>query len=245
MTRGPATSSIVLLIVVLLAVQPLAVELVWAQVGPGRGHARGDQTVAVLDFRNASGDPSLDYLTKAIPENIITYLGKSGKVAIVERARLQEALGEMKLMVSGVIDEQTAVELGRSVGASSILVGSFVKIEDIIRINARLIDVQTGEIITAEQVQGRAGKEIFQLMDQTAEAMQQRLVGMGGETLGIQPLPVGTSFKPGKPIYKRWWFWAIVAAGIGGGIAATQLGKEDEGPGEIGMPPDYPQPLRK
>jgi len=146
--------------------------------------------IAIVDFRNTSKDNSLDYLEKTIPESIITKLGKSGRTEIVERARLQDALKEMELSSTGIIDEQSAVELGRAVGAQAILVGSYVSIEEIIRINARLIDVQTGRIIKAETVQGNVGKEIFSLMDELALSVETQLLGESTRTIQLQPIPI-------------------------------------------------------
>ena len=185
-------------------------------------------------FSVTLGEPfqkALDYLVKGIPESIITYLGKRGEVHIVERSRLQSALDEMKLQMSDIVDEQTAVQLGKQVGANAVLVGSFLQIGDMIRINSRLIDIETSEIIAAEQVQGVPGKEIFGLMDQTAEAMWSKLVGRPVE---IQPISISEKkieviAKPGKPFYKRWWFWGIVSVGVAGGVfAATRKGEREE-----------------
>ena len=58
--------------------------------------------MAVVDFSNTKGDPEFDYLVKGIPESIIPYLGKSGKLEIVERSRLESALKEMQLTMSGI-----------------------------------------------------------------------------------------------------------------------------------------------
>ena len=85
-------------------------------------------TIAVVDFTNTNKDPELDYLVKGIPESIITYLGERGKVRIVERARLDAALKELKLGISGIVDEQTAVKIGKAVGATAIIVGSFIRV---------------------------------------------------------------------------------------------------------------------
>jgi len=120
--------------------------------------------IAVVDFTNVGNDPQLEGLVKGIPESVTTYLGKKGKVRIVERSRLEAALKELQLGMTGIVDEETAARVGKAVGASAIMVGSFLKIGDLIRINARLIDVQTGEVIMADQVQGRF-EEVFGLMD--------------------------------------------------------------------------------
>jgi len=134
--------------------------------------------IAVVDFTNVGKDPQLEGLVKGIPESVTTYLGKEGKVRIVERSRLEAALKELQLGMTGIVDEKTAARVGKAVGASAIMVGSFLKIGDLIRINARLIDVQTGEVIMADQVQGRF-EEVFGLMDQVAERIWEKLTGEG------------------------------------------------------------------
>ncbi len=138
-------------------------------------------TIAIMDFQNTSGKHELDYLQKAIPEMLITNLAKSGKLNIVERGRLQDAIREMELGMSGIVDQSKAVELGRAVGANAIIVGSFLEISHMIRINARLIDVKTSKVLKAESVQGRTGKEIFDLMDKLAQSIENKLLGKSKE----------------------------------------------------------------
>ncbi len=194
------------------------------------GEEKERLTVAVVDFANTKKDPELDYLIKGIPESLITYLGKRGEVHIVERSRMEAALEEMKLGMSGIVDEQTAVEVGRAVGATAVMVGSFLQIGDRIRINTRLIDVGTSKIMAAEQTLGRVD-EIFELMDQTAEGMWAKLVD---RPVDIQPVAIAerrsdVRKEPGKPIYKRWWFWGILAGAAGGAayVASSQGGEEE------------------
>ena len=181
--------------------------------------------IAVVDFRNTGNDESYDYLENTIPEAIITYLAKAGNVEIVERSRLKDALKEMELGMSGILDEQTAVEVGKAVGATAILVGSFVSIGDVIRINARLIDVKTSRIIKAEIVQGGVGKEIFNLMDEMASSIEAQLIGETEEVAQIPPTPIDMGLETrthpmtGKPFYKSRWFLAAVGVGIVGGAA--------------------------
>jgi len=188
--------------------------------------------IAIVDFRNTGQDDELDYLENTIPEAIITRMAKTGRMEIVERSRLQEALKEMELGMTGIVDEQTAVELGRAVGANAILLGSFVSIGELIRINARLIDVKTSRIIKAESVQGRVGEEIFDLMDQMAESMQAQLVGEAEQTVQVQPIPISKKeekqVSKGRPFYKAWWFWTVIGVGVAGGVAAMVLAEGDE-----------------
>ena len=195
---------------------------------------QGDKIViAVVDFRNTGTDTKYDYLEKTIPETILTRMAGSGNLEIVERALLQEALREMELGMTGIIDEQTAVELGRAVGASAILLGSFVAIGDIIRINARLIDVKTSRIIKAESVQGGVTEDIFQLMDKLALTMESLMVGETSKTVQYQPIHITKqeekkSVPKGKPFYKTWWFWTLAGVGVATGVAVILSEPEEK-----------------
>jgi len=186
--------------------------------------------IAIVDFKNTSRDQSLDYLEKAIPESIITSMAKDGRLEIVERSRLQDALSEMKLGMSGVVDEQTAVEVGRAVGASAILVGSYVRIGSMIQINARLIDVETSRIIKADSKRGRVGEEIFMLMDQMSMSMEEQLVGdnptrqVEFQHVTSEDIAASKTQPAAKPVYKRWWFWTILGVGVAGGAYALTTG---------------------
>ncbi|GAB4364874.1 MAG: hypothetical protein Kow0042_03780 [Calditrichia bacterium] len=144
---------------------------------PLYGQQANKITIAVVDFQNTSGKRDLDYLQKSIPEMLITNLAKKERLNIVERSRLEDAVKEMQLGMTGIVDQSKAIELGKAVGANAIMVGSFLDIGGVIRINARLIDVQTSKVIKAESVQGRTGQEIFDLMDQLANSIEAQLVG--------------------------------------------------------------------
>jgi len=207
------TSSLLLCAFALHFLAPLAV-------------AQEDKTViAIVDFKNTSNNQELNYLEKAIPESIITSMAKSGRLEIVERNRLKDAISEMQLGMSGIVDEQTAIEVGRAVGASAILVGSFVTIGSMIQINARLIDVKTSKIIKADSKRGYVGEEIFRLMDDMARSMEQQMMGEAPRQVAVQQVTrenLQESQAPvesASPIYAKWWFWGIIGLAAAGGVA--------------------------
>lgn len=150
--------------------------------------------IAIVDFKNTSANHDLDYLEATIPEAISTTLARGGRLEIVERGLLEKALQEMEMSMLGVVDETTAARIGRAVGANAIMVGSFASIGTLIRINTRLIDVQTGKILMAESVQGGVGEQLFALMDQVAMSMEWQLTGRVAEA--ARPLPVTTPDSP-------------------------------------------------
>jgi len=75
--------------------------------------------VAVMPFRNL-GPAKLSWLEGGIPETMIADL-RRGKIGVVERAQLEKAIQEVS---SKEVDPQTAVKIGRLVGAKTIVVGS-------------------------------------------------------------------------------------------------------------------------
>lgn len=197
--------------------------------------AQEDKTViAIVDFKNTSNNEELNYLEKAIPESIITSMAKSGRLEIVERNRLRDAISEMELGMSGIVDEQTAIEVGRAVGASAILVGSFVTIGRMIQINARLIDVETSKIIKADSKRGSVGEEIFSLMDQMAQSMEKQMLGEKTGQVAVQQVSRESlqaheqSKRTVSPVYKKWWFWGLIGVVAVGGAAyaASEMGTE-------------------
>lgn len=70
-----------------------------------------------------------------------------GKVKVVDRANIQEIFKEYKFQASGVIDESTAVEIGKLSGADIIVIGSINRVGGVFYLNIKLITVKTAEII--------------------------------------------------------------------------------------------------
>lgn len=104
--------------------------------------ADNTSTVAVLDFESIGSE---NYLGKAVAEIMRTELVGTERFRVVERAQINKALTEQTLQLSGAIDNNNAVQLGKLLGADLIIVGSVVKIGSAYTINSRMIDVATGE----------------------------------------------------------------------------------------------------
>lgn len=99
-------------------------------------------TLAVLYFRNMSGQKKFDALQKGLALMLITDLSRVDKIQVVERVRLQALLEEMNLGTSGLVDQATAPKVGRLLGAYYVADGEILesKITDL-EIQPYLIDV--------------------------------------------------------------------------------------------------------
>ncbi|HWO18004.1 MAG TPA: CsgG/HfaB family protein [Kofleriaceae bacterium] len=115
--------------------------------------------MAVLDFTDAAPGASLDHLGKGLQSMITTDLAAASAFELVERARLKDILGELKLQRRSEIDPTTAVKIGKLAGASHLVSGSFTVYSEKMRIDCRLFAVDSGRVVLAEQVEGE--KEAF------------------------------------------------------------------------------------
>jgi len=120
--------------------------------------------LAVLYFENESitDRERLDAFRKGIADTLITDLGRLERLQVVERERLDAILTELKFQHSGLADPQQATKLGKILGVQFLLMGSYTAIEEMIRIDARIVEVETGLVLKAEEITGRVD-DFFQL----------------------------------------------------------------------------------
>jgi len=110
---------------------------------------RGDgKTIAVAGFSYADGRASAD--GRIVAERITTELIKHGRLKVVERREIEKVLGELKLQVSGQIDQDSVKKLGRMLGADLLVVGTITALPGgKLELNARLAGVESGEAYSA------------------------------------------------------------------------------------------------
>ena len=132
-----------------------------------------DITIAVLDFDNNSFfNPSeYDPLTKGLAEIFITELSQIQSVKIVERQELRALLDEMKLSQSGILNQNNSLKAGEMLGARNLVFGGFmVTPEKKIRIDIRIVEVETGLTVKASEVTGKT-KQVLTLIRKLSKQM--------------------------------------------------------------------------
>jgi TolB-like protein len=109
------------------------------------GPAGRKAKIAVLEFPDLSGNVSP--LGQLLPEELLTKFFATGKYTIVERLLLKKVMAEHKLAAQGFVDQRSAKELGKLVGADVIACGTVADARDVLRVNARLFSTETGEVV--------------------------------------------------------------------------------------------------
>jgi tetratricopeptide (TPR) repeat protein len=84
---------------------------------------KGRFTIALVDFKNASGTPGMEAKMAAYTLDALTS-SKDPFIHVVDRENLQNIINEQHLQMTGIIDENTAVAVGELVGAKAILTGT-------------------------------------------------------------------------------------------------------------------------
>jgi TolB-like protein len=155
-----------------LAVLCVTVLIVPASSEDAAGAPRqaGKIRLAVLYFDNecVTDREGLDAFRKGIADTLITDLGRLGRLQVVERERLDTLLAELRLQQSGLVDPAAAAKLGKMLGAQALLMGSYTAIGGTIRIDARIVEVETGLVLKAEEVTGPTN-DFFQLEETLVE----------------------------------------------------------------------------
>lgn len=132
--------------------------------------------VAVMDFTGlmlGEGGNSAP-LGKAVSTMLTTELSDRGEMRVVERQRLQDLLTEQRLALSGRVDESTAIEVGKMLGAQFVIHGSVTSIGPQTRIDMRAVNVETGEIREANKIMGET-TELLTLVVRMADIFSQQL----------------------------------------------------------------------
>ena len=115
-------------------------------------------SIAVLPFANISRDPEQEFFADGMAEDIITALSKNRWFLVIARDSTFTYKGK------AVKVQQVATELG----VRYVLEGSIQRAGDRIRVNAQLIDAETGTHIWAERYD-RNLEDIFALQDEITE----------------------------------------------------------------------------
>jgi TolB-like protein len=127
--------------------------------------------VAVLPFENGGSygpdSEDLEALTVGIQQMLLSELAQNSQLRVVERGQLRALMEEQDLGASGRVEPGTAAELGRLVGARYMILGVFIDLFSDFRMDARIVDVETGEILNSQTVRNDRAR-IYDLLVELA-----------------------------------------------------------------------------
>lgn len=126
------------------------------------------RTIAILDFNNNSivDRERLEPLRKGLADILITEISAIDAFRVVERDKLREVVMELEFGQSELVDPSTAQKMGKLLGAQNLLFGGFVHSSgDNIRVDVRIVEVETGRTIKAVEQRGEL-EELFEIVEE-------------------------------------------------------------------------------
>lgn len=140
-----------------------------ALAAPMAIEAQGKPVIAVLPFDNNSiGKDRADYdgIGRGMADMLITDMAQNAGITVVERERIQALLTEQNLVKSGTIDPQTAIKLGKMIGAQYMITGGFMSDgRGTYVLTARAINVERSTIVNPVRLTTK-GDDVLGLMSQ-------------------------------------------------------------------------------
>ena len=130
--------------------------------------------VAIATFSSAANVREADTVRRAVVDGLINHLSQFDGVRVVERERIGEALQDLRMSSEGMIDQATALQLGKMTGARVIVTGNILQIDDELAITARLINTETSELV-ATRATGSRGN-LLATVDELAAGVADRLL---------------------------------------------------------------------
>ena len=159
-SRWPALAA------VLTALLLLAAAVGWYMLG---GHMTkpaqaAHLSVVALPFANLSGDPAQDYFADGITENLTTDLSRLSGSFVIARNTAFAFKGK----------NADAREIGKELGVRYVLEGSVQRDQNRMRVNAQLIDAETGGHLWAERFD-KPLADLFSMQDEIVASLASQL----------------------------------------------------------------------
>jgi TolB-like protein/lipoprotein NlpI len=158
-----------------------------------------DKSVAILPFDNLSGDPSQEYFSDGIAEEILNALSPIQDLKVPSRTSSFQFKGKK-------VDLR---EVGEKLHVSTVLEGSVRRQGDRLRINAELISVKDGYRLWSQQFD-RKMDDVFAIQEEIARSIVQRLTVT---LMQNEKIEIGEALTKSKEAYdaylKGYYFWNI------------------------------------
>ncbi len=132
------------------------------------------RTLAIMDFRNyaLADKDQWEAMQWGFSSMMIEQLSGATDLKLVERENLQYLLDELDLQSSQRVDQATAVKMGKMLGAHAMVFGGIFVNGNKLTLNARVVKVETGEILLGESSDGRV-KDFYEVLEKLSLKVSQ------------------------------------------------------------------------
>ena len=142
------------------------------------------RAIAVIGFKNQTGDQNLDYLQEAIPNLLITSLEQSGHFRVTSWERLKDLLRQSGKESTAINDEEAGFDVCRKEGVDALVLGSYIKAGEAFATNVKIVDAATKQLLKTASAKGDGVSSV--LKTQIDEISRTITRGLGPVTAKIE-----------------------------------------------------------
>jgi serine/threonine protein kinase/tetratricopeptide (TPR) repeat protein len=148
--------------------------------------------IAILPFRNASGDPTLDSVGASMSQVLNTMLGQSAHIRPVPSNRIDQLLRDLQIAPNATLAPAQFTSVADFTGARNVLWGSVTRFGNAIRIDAILQDLDGQEAVPLNAMAPSEGA-LLTAISELADVVRQQLARGSSDALAQLK---STSWKP-------------------------------------------------
>ncbi len=155
-----------------MAIDPHVLQILNETMLVGEEDARG-KLLAVLPFANMTGRDQDSWMCSGIQEVLITDL-KKADLFMVERSQIGKVMEELDFSQTDLVDASKAPKIGKLLSAGVAIVGGFQAGGADLKIIARMVNVESGEVHLSTSVSGKLSN-VLKLEEQLAFKIMEAL----------------------------------------------------------------------
>jgi TolB-like protein len=150
---------------------------------------RRTPTVALLPFVNVNQKANGAGLGHSVAAMFGTHLKNETNFTVLERTQLSKVLQEQNLSDGGMTEAQRT-QLGKLYQVEAILTGEVAMVDDLIQLDARLVSVETGQVLVAEYAQVEGYSQLRQAILKISRTLEMKYLRrwMGNLVISVQPV---------------------------------------------------------
>jgi serine/threonine protein kinase/Tfp pilus assembly protein PilF len=148
--------------------------LVWQLfLKKGLSIPEGKPSLAVLYFKNNTGDSSLDHWREMIADSFVADLNQSKYIDILSSENVFQILKDLNQLKASTYPSDILKMVASRGGVNHVLVGDYAKAGETIRIHVNVIDVRRNKTIATETDEGIGEENIFPMVDRLTKKIKE------------------------------------------------------------------------
>jgi tetratricopeptide (TPR) repeat protein len=134
----------------------------------------GKPSLAVLYFKNNTGDATLDHWREMLADSFVADLNQSKYIDVLSSESLFQILESLGQLRATTYSTDVLEQVASRGGINHVLVGDYAKAGETIRVHVNLIDVRRNKTVASETDEGVGVENIFSMVDRLTKKIKGR-----------------------------------------------------------------------